>query len=110
MALEILGFYSGLGSELKGQRVRFDLRMLMMKTREPLGVVAAILPRNVPLVLCALKIGPALVAGNSVVVKAAEQAPFATFLMAEITMRQLPAGVFNVIDGDGPLAVRRCPP
>lgn len=101
VAADILEFHGGLGSELKGQTVPYDPRMLTLTTREPLGVVAAIVPWNVPLVLCALKIGPALVAGNSVVVKASEEAPFATFLMVDILMRHLPAGVVNVINGTG---------
>lgn len=101
VAADILEFYGNLGSELKGQTVPFNPRMLTTTTLEPLGVVAAILPWNVPLVLAALKVGPALVAGNSVVVKASEDAPFATFLMAEIMMQYLPAGVLNVINGDG---------
>lgn len=101
VAADILEFYAGLGSELKGQTIPFDPRMLTMTTREPLGVVAAILPWNVPLVLFALKVGPALVAGNSVVVKASEEAPFATFLLAELMSRHLPAGVLNVVNGTG---------
>lgn len=102
VAADIIEFYGNLGSELKGQTVPFHPRMLTMTTREPLGVVAAIVPWNVPLVLFALKVGPALVAGNSVVVKSSEEAPFATSLMAEIMMRHLPAGVLNVINGTGP--------
>ncbi len=101
VAADILDFYGNLGSELKGQTVPFHPRSLTMTTCEPLGVVAAILPWNVPLVLGALKVGPALVAGNSVVLKASEEAPYATFLVAEIMMQFLPAGVLNVINGDG---------
>jgi betaine-aldehyde dehydrogenase len=101
VAAEILEFYGNLGSELKGQTIPYNPRMLTMTTLEPLGVVAAILPWNVPLVLGALKIGPALVAGNSVVLKASEEAPFATFLFAEILMAHLPAGVLNVVNGNG---------
>ena len=101
VAADIMDFYGNLGSELKGQTIPYNPRMLTMTTREPLGVVAAILPWNVPLVLGALKIGPALVAGNSVVVKASEEAPFATFLMAELMQEYLPAGVLNVINGTG---------
>ncbi|MDB6177321.1 aldehyde dehydrogenase family protein [Paracoccus sp. Z330] len=101
VAADIMEFYGGLGSELKGQTVPYNPRMLTMTTREPLGVVAAIVPWNVPLVLFALKVGPALVAGNSVVVKSSEEAPFATFLMAEIMMAHLPAGVLNIVNGTG---------
>ena len=101
VAADIVEFYGNLGSELKGQTVPYNPRMLTMTTREPLGVVAAIVPWNVPLVLFALKVGPALVAGNTVVVKSSEEAPFATFLMAELMMQHLPAGVLNVINGTG---------
>lgn len=101
VAADIVEFYGGLGSELKGETIPYNPRMLTMTTLEPLGVVAAILPWNVPLVLMALKIAPALVAGNSVVVKASEEAPFATFLFAEIMMAHLPDGVLNVINGTG---------
>ncbi|WP_102226819.1 aldehyde dehydrogenase family protein [Acidimangrovimonas sediminis] len=101
-ATDILDFHAGLGSELKGETVPYHPRMMTLTTREPLGVVAAILPWNVPLVLMMLKIAPALVAGNTVVVKAAEEAPFATFAMAEVLMRHLPDGVLNVVCGDGP--------
>ncbi|MAM75761.1 aldehyde dehydrogenase family protein [uncultured Tistrella sp.] len=102
-AADILEFYGGLGSELKGETVPFNPRMLTMTTREPLGVVAAILPWNVPLVLMMLKIAPALVAGNTVVVKASEEAPYATFAAAAILARHLPAGVINVVSGTGAL-------
>lgn len=101
VAADIIDFYGNLGSEIKGQTIPYNPRMLTMTTREPLGVVAAIVPWNVPLVLFALKVGPALVAGNTVVVKASEEAPFATFLLADILMRHLPAGVLNVINGTG---------
>lgn len=101
VAADIVEFYGGLGSELKGQTVPYNPRMLTMTTREPLGVVAAIVPWNVPLVLFALKVAPALVAGNAVVVKSSEEAPFATYLMAELMMQHLPAGVLNVVNGTG---------
>ncbi|QUS36320.1 aldehyde dehydrogenase family protein [Falsirhodobacter algicola] len=101
VAADLLEFYGGLGSELKGETVPYNPRMLTMTIREPLGVVAAILPWNVPLVLMMLKIGPALVAGNTVVVKASEEAPFATLLCAEILAAHLPEGCVNVVCGTG---------
>lgn len=100
-AVDIIAFYAGLGSELKGQTVPYNPRMLTVTTREPLGVVAAIIPWNVPLVMLALKVAPALMSGNTVVVKASEEAPFATLLMADILMRHLPPGVLNVVCGEG---------
>ncbi|MGR3373041.1 aldehyde dehydrogenase family protein [Pseudooceanicola nanhaiensis] len=102
VAADLLEFYGGLGSELKGETVPFDPSVFATTTREPLGVVGAIVPWNVPLVLTMLKIAPALVAGNTVVIKASEEAPFATLACAVILDRYLPKGVVNVVVGDGP--------
>ncbi len=102
VAADLLEFYGGLASELKGETLPFSPDTLSVTIREPLGVVAAILPWNVPLVLMMLKVAPALVAGNAVVIKAAEEAPFATLAAARILADMLPAGVVNVLVGDGP--------
>ncbi|MGV1047233.1 MAG: aldehyde dehydrogenase family protein [Solirubrobacterales bacterium] len=73
--------------------------------REPLGVVAAICPWNAPLELTAGKVGSALAAGCTVVVKASELAPLSTFALAEAAAAAgLPAGVINVLTGHGPVA------
>ncbi|MUM33216.1 aldehyde dehydrogenase family protein, partial [Mycolicibacterium sp. CBMA 361] len=70
--------------------------------REPLGVVAAIVPWNIPLLTAVWKIGPALVAGNSVVLKPDEHAPLLLLELArEFDAAGLPAGVLNVVTGDG---------
>lgn len=95
-------FFGGLASELKGETVPFRNDMLVMTLREPVGVVGAIIPWNVPLMLLSLKLCPALVAGNSVVVKSAEEAPLAVLRVAEICAEILPKGVFNVLSGFGP--------
>lgn len=100
-AIDIVTMYAGLATELKGETLPFDPQLLTYTSREPLGVVAAILPWNVPLVLMMLKIAPALVAGNTVVVKASEEAPYATIEMARWMAALLPAGVLNVICGTG---------
>ncbi len=99
---DVFVFYGGLGSELKGETVPFNPKMITMTMRQPLGVVGAIIPWNVPLLLMALKIAPALVAGNAVVVKSAEEAPLAALRTAEIMNQLLPAGVFNILSGYGP--------
>ncbi|CAM5791636.1 aldehyde dehydrogenase family protein [Castellaniella caeni] len=95
-------FYGGLGSELKGETIPFAPNMLVFTQREPIGVVAAILPWNAPLMLMAFKIAPALVAGNTVVVKSAEEAPLSTLFVVELLNRCLPAGVVNILSGFGP--------
>jgi aldehyde dehydrogenase (NAD+) len=99
---DVLIFYGGLGSELKGESVPFKPGMLTLTQREPLGVVGAIIPWNVPLLLMALKIAPAMVAGNCVVVKSAEEAPLAVLRACQVMNQVLPPGVLNILSGDGP--------
>jgi acyl-CoA reductase-like NAD-dependent aldehyde dehydrogenase len=80
---------------------------LALITREPLGVVAAVVPWNFPLLMACWKLGPALAAGNSVVLKPAEQSPLTAIRLAELAMEAgLPEGVFNVVPGFGPTAGR----
>ncbi|MDX2101908.1 MAG: aldehyde dehydrogenase family protein [Alphaproteobacteria bacterium] len=99
---DVFVFYGGLGSELKGETVPFNPQMMTLTQREPLGVVGAIIPWNVPLLLMALKIAPALVAGNTVVVKSAEEAPLTVLRVCQLMNTVLPKGVFNMLSGDGP--------
>ncbi len=74
-----------------------------MIVREPVGVVGAVLPWNFPLLMLAWKIGPALAAGNSVIVKPAEQTSLTALRMAELAMEAgIPRGVLQVLPGDGP--------
>jgi acyl-CoA reductase-like NAD-dependent aldehyde dehydrogenase len=76
-------------------------------TRAPLGVVAAVVPWNYPLILTAWKIGPALAMGNSVIVKPAEQSSLSALLLAELGTRAgLPDGVLSVLPGEGPVTGR----
>ncbi len=80
---------------------------LGLVVREPIGVVAAVLPWNFPTATLAMKIGPALAAGNSIVVKPAEQAPLSTIRVAQLAAEAgLPDGVFNVVPGRGEVAGR----
>lgn len=71
-------------------------------TREPLGVVGAIVPWNFPMLMAAWKIAPALAMGNSVVLKPSEKSPLSAIRLAELALEAgLPAGVFNVVPGFG---------
>ena len=71
-------------------------------TREPLGVVGAIVPWNFPMLMAAWKIAPALAMGNSVVLKPSEKSPLTAIRLAELALEAgLPAGVFNVVPGFG---------
>ncbi|MER2510502.1 MAG: aldehyde dehydrogenase [Amaricoccus sp.] len=75
---------------------------LALVIREPIGVVGLVLPWNFPLLMLAWKIGPALAAGCSVVVKPAEQTSLSTLRVAELAVEAgVPAGVFNVVTGTG---------
>ena len=75
---------------------------LALITREPMGVVGAIVPWNYPLLMTAWKLGPALAAGNSVVLKPSEKAPLTALRLAELAIEAgLPEGVFNVVPGYG---------
>lgn len=76
---------------------------MAMIVREPIGVVAAVLPWNFPLLMLAWKIGPALAAGCSVIVKPAEQTSLTALRVAELAAEAgIPRGVFQVLPGDGP--------
>jgi gamma-glutamyl-gamma-aminobutyraldehyde dehydrogenase len=75
---------------------------LALVTREPVGVVGAIVPWNYPMVMAAWKLGPALAAGNSVVLKPSEKSPLTALRLAELAVEAgLPPGVFNVVPGYG---------
>ncbi|GHF26139.1 aldehyde dehydrogenase [Kordiimonas sediminis] len=79
-----------------------DPSALAMVTREPLGVVGAVVPWNFPLVMAAWKLGPALATGNCVVLKPAEQSPLSALRLAELAVEAgIPAGVLNVVPGLG---------
>lgn len=78
---------------------------LALITREPMGVVSAVIPWNFPLMMAAWKLGPALATGNSVIVKPAEQSPLTALRVAELAAEAgLPEGVLNIVPGYGPTA------
>jgi acyl-CoA reductase-like NAD-dependent aldehyde dehydrogenase len=109
LAADIFRYFGGLAGELKGETIPLGEQVLSYTRREPLGVVGAIIPWNAPVLLAALKIAPALCAGNTLVLKAAEDAPLGVLMMAEICQEFLPVGVLNVLTGlgeecGGPLA------
>jgi acyl-CoA reductase-like NAD-dependent aldehyde dehydrogenase len=77
---------------------------LSLVTREPFGVVAALVPWNYPLIITAWKLGPALATGNSVVLKPASQSPLTALRLAALAAEAgLPDGVLNVLPGPGPV-------
>ncbi|MGB1772918.1 MAG: aldehyde dehydrogenase [Arenicellales bacterium] len=96
-------YYAGLADKVTGETLPIDKPdMMTMTVREPLGVVAAVVPWNSQLFLVAVKIGPALAAGNTVVLKASEHASAPMLEFAKVFEEAgFPPGVFNVVTGHG---------
>ncbi|HEX5957504.1 MAG TPA: aldehyde dehydrogenase family protein [Hyphomicrobiaceae bacterium] len=101
MSADVARYFGGLGSELKGETIPLGEHVLSYTRREPIGVVGAIIPWNAPVMLGMLKIAPALVAGNTIVLKAAEDAPLGILWVAAVANELLPKGVLNVVTGTG---------
>jgi acyl-CoA reductase-like NAD-dependent aldehyde dehydrogenase len=99
--VDMLRLFSGLAGELKGRTIADAPGILHYTSIEPLGVVAAIIPWNGPLFTMSAKIGPSLIAGNTLVIKVAEEAPFAVLRACELLQSVLPPGVLNVLCGVG---------
>jgi acyl-CoA reductase-like NAD-dependent aldehyde dehydrogenase len=100
---EFFHFYAGCADKISGETLPIDKPDLFVFTRrEPLGVVAAIVPWNSQLFLVAVKIGPALAAGNTVVLKASEHASAAMLEFGELIEEAgFPPGVVNIVTGHG---------
>jgi betaine-aldehyde dehydrogenase len=97
-----LRFFAGAGRNLEGRAAGEYLSgYTSIIRREPIGVVGQIAPWNYPLMMAVWKIGPALAAGNTVVLKPAETTPLTTLKLAELAGEILPSGVLNVITGHG---------
>ncbi|MEM8688940.1 MAG: aldehyde dehydrogenase [Pseudomonadota bacterium] len=100
---EFFRYFGGLADKIEGSVLPIDKPdMMVYTTREPLGVVAAVVPWNSQMFLTAVKAGPALAAGNTVVLKASEDGPSPVLKFAELVDKAgFPKGVFNVITGLG---------
>jgi aldehyde dehydrogenase (NAD+) len=99
---ECIRFFAEFADKEGGAMMATTPDKLGFTITEPYGVVAAIAPWNLPLVMAAWKIAPAIAAGNSVVLKPSEITPFSIVRVAELAIRAgLPRGVFNVVQGDG---------
>jgi betaine-aldehyde dehydrogenase len=94
-------FFAGLITEIKGETSTQGPRHLNLTIRQPYGVVAKINPFNHPFRFCAEKAAAPLAAGNCVVIKGSEQAPLSSLRLAELADGIFPAGVVNVLTGDG---------
>ncbi|MDU0479224.1 aminobutyraldehyde dehydrogenase [Staphylococcus chromogenes] len=96
-----LRFFAGAARNLQGVATAEYLEGLTSSIRrEPLGVIAQVTPWNYPIMMMVWKIGPALAAGNTVVLKPSDTTPSSTLRFAELLSEVLPKGVFNVVLGD----------
>ncbi|MGR3711486.1 MAG: aldehyde dehydrogenase family protein [Alterinioella nitratireducens] len=103
-AAATLRFYAEAIDKVPGEIAPTGDDVLALVHRDPIGVVGAIVPWNFPLMIAAWKLGPALAAGNSVVLKPAETASLSLLRMAELGLEAgLPEGVLNVVTGAGPV-------
>ncbi|HEX2719392.1 MAG TPA: aldehyde dehydrogenase family protein, partial [Candidatus Deferrimicrobium sp.] len=102
LAIDHYRYFAGVLRNIQGLTQSIDPDLLHLTLREPLGVVGHILPWNFPLLLAAWKLAPSLAAGNTVVMKPAEQTPLTLLELANDLRDVLPPGVLNVVTGYGP--------
>ena len=101
---EQIRFFAEFADKEGGDLVPTDDTSLGMIMTEPYGVVGAITPWNFPVFMAGWKLGPALAAGNAVVLKPSEMTPFSSIFMAQLAIKAgLPAGLINIVLGDGPV-------
>ncbi len=103
-AIDMTYYMAGEGRRLFGQTVPSELpNKFAMSVRDPLGVVGMITPWNFPMAIPSWKIMPALICGNTVVIKPAEDTPLSTYNLVQILIEAgLPPGVVNIVNGMGP--------
>jgi len=98
-----LRFFAGASRSLEGRAsAEFVTGKTSIIRRDPLGVVGSVAPWNYPILMATWKIAPAILAGNTLVLKPSEHTPFSLLRLAELASDLLPAGVLNVVTGDGP--------
>jgi acyl-CoA reductase-like NAD-dependent aldehyde dehydrogenase len=101
-AAECFQYYAGWADKIHGETIPVKGNFLTYTLREPVGVVAAIVPWNFPLLLASWKVAPALAAGNTVIIKPASQTPLTALALAEVAADVgVPPGVINVVTGAG---------
>ncbi len=102
VAAEQFRYYGGWCTKIRGGTNPTAADLLTYTVREPIGVVAAIIPWNFPLIMAAQKVAPALACGNTVILKPAEQTPLTALRLGEIAaVADLPAGALSIITGFG---------
>ena len=107
LSADTIAYYAEAVDKVYDEIAPSDPSMVTMIVREPVGVVAAVVPWNFPLLMASWKLGPALAAGNSVILKPAEQSPLTALRIAELaTEAGVPDGVLQVLPGYGESAGR----
>jgi aldehyde dehydrogenase len=101
LAIDHFRYFAGCLRAEEGSLAELDANTVAYHIKEPLGVVAQIIPWNFPLLMAAWKLAPALAAGNTVVIKPAEQTPATIMLWAKLVADIVPAGVVNIVQGFG---------
>lgn len=101
LAIDHFRYFAGVIRAEEGTVSELDSTTISMNVKEPLGVVAQIIPWNFPLLMATWKVAPALAAGNCVVLKPAEQTPVGIMILMELIDGILPKGVLNVVNGFG---------
>jgi gamma-glutamyl-gamma-aminobutyraldehyde dehydrogenase/4-guanidinobutyraldehyde dehydrogenase/NAD-dependent aldehyde dehydrogenase len=102
-----IAWFAEIADKIYDEIAPTDPSALAMITREPVGVVGAVVPWNFPLYMAAWKVGPALATGNCVVLKPAEQSPLTALRLGELALEAgVPPGVLNVVPGFGETAGR----
>jgi phenylacetaldehyde dehydrogenase len=105
LAVDLFRYMAGWATKIEGNTIPFSPKFLAYTRREPVGVVAQIIPWNFPLLMAAWKLGPALATGCTVVLKPAEQTPLSALLLAQLVAEAgFPDGVVNVVPGYGETA------
>jgi acyl-CoA reductase-like NAD-dependent aldehyde dehydrogenase len=101
-AAECLQYFAGWADKIQGETVPVKGQALVYTLREPLGVVACIVPWNFPLLLAVWKVAPALATGNTVILKPASQTPLTALALGQLAIDVgFPPGVLNIITGSG---------
>src|SRR5438477_1466183 len=99
---ECFQYYAGWADKIQGETIPVRGNYLTYTLREPVGVIAAIVPWNFPLLLTSWKVAPALTCGNTIIVKPASQTPLTALALADLAQEAgIPAGVLNVVTGPG---------
>lgn len=102
LAIDHFRYFAGCIRAQEGTLSQIDENTVAYHFHEPLGVVGQIIPWNFPILMAAWKLAPALAAGNTVVLKTAEQTPTSLLVLLELVQDVIPPGVVNVVSGDGP--------